>query len=59
MEGKGEGEKGQAAIPPASVTGAGDAFTAAALLALATDATPEQALGAAITAASALLETSL
>ena len=47
------------AIPPASVTGAGDAFTAAALLALATDATPEQALGAAITAASVLLETSL
>ena len=42
--------------PSASVTGAGDAFTAAALMALATDAPPEQALSAAIAAAAAHLE---
>lgn len=42
--------------PAASVTGAGDAFTAAAIMALATDAAPEQALGAAVAAAAAHLE---
>ncbi len=43
--------------PPASVTGAGDAFTGGALFALATDAQPEQALTTAIAAAAAHLET--
>ncbi len=42
--------------PPASVTGAGDAFTAAALMALAAETRPEQALNAAIAAAAAHLE---
>lgn len=42
--------------PAASVTGAGDAFTAAALMALAADAAPQQALAAAIAAAAAHLE---
>jgi len=42
--------------PTASVTGAGDAFTAAALMALATDAAPKDALAAAIAAAASHLE---
>ena len=42
--------------PAASVTGAGDAFTAAALMALATDASPKDALTAAIAAAATHLE---
>lgn len=41
--------------PAASVTGAGDAFTAAAIMALAADASPEEALSAAINAAAAHL----
>lgn len=43
-------------VPPASVTGAGDAFTAAALMALAANPDPKTALTAAITAAAAHLE---
>lgn len=42
--------------PAASVTGAGDAFTAAALMALAADAHPEDALAAAVAGAAAHLE---
>ncbi len=42
--------------PAASVTGAGDAFTAAAIMALAKDAAPHQALAAAIAAAAIHLE---